>query len=547
MRLSAEGMSRSRFGAELAGLMESMRAEIEASVEGFDANPQAAEERRKACKDDLRRFGRTYFPHYFTLGSESAAHSWLFDELPKRVDSARPTRTATAAPRGEGKSVVVALTFLIWCLATGRKHFALLISDVAEQAQLLLGAVRVELESNPRLRADHPGLCGVGPVWRDAAITTNDGRAVRAYGSGQKVRGIRHGPHRPDLVIGDDLENDEQVRSLQQRKKTSKWWRGAVMKVGGPKRDLDIVAVGTVLHHDSLLSELLASPMWAGRRFRAIIRLPDDMALWERWEGVLERDGEAAALEFYQARRADMDAGAEVSWPEGAPLLDLMVERAEDANSFATEKQNEPAAGEDSIFAGQLKYYREPPAKLITVGALDPSLGLQGRGTDPSALLVGGVDATYEDPRLYVLRADVRKRPPHQLIADVIERQLEHGCQRWGVEAVQFQEFFRQQLVRDSARRGVTVPAMPVQQSRDKALRIEGIQPHVANGLILLHPSQTTLVEQLTHYPNADHDDGPDALEMLWQEAQRVLRRRGGSGAATGSPPDRSGVNLELF
>lgn len=43
----------------------------------------------------------------------------------------------------------------------------------------------------------------------------------------------------------------------------------------------------------------------------------------------------------------------------------------------------------------------------------------------------------------------------------------------------------------------------------------------MANGLILLHPSQTTLIAQLRHFPKADHDDGPDALEMLWSLARK--------------------------
>jgi predicted phage terminase large subunit-like protein len=38
----------------------------------------------------------------------------------------------------------------------------------------------------------------------------------------------------------------------------------------------------------------------------------------------------------------------------------------------------------------------------------------------------------------------------------------------------------------------------------------------MANGLIRLHSSQHTLIEQLRHFPKADHDDGPDCLQMLW-------------------------------
>ena len=41
----------------------------------------------------------------------------------------------------------------------------------------------------------------------------------------------------------------------------------------------------------------------------------------------------------------------------------------------------------------------------------------------------------------------------------------------------------------------------------------------MANGLILLNESQQTLVQQFRHFPKADHDDGPDAVQMLWAGA----------------------------
>ncbi|MFZ5321632.1 phage terminase large subunit, partial [Enterobacter asburiae] len=82
-----------------------------------------------------------------------------------------------------------------------------------------------------------------------------------------------------------------------------------------------------------------------------------------------------------------------------------------------------------------------------------------------------------------------------------------------------FQEFLRTELVKRSAAMGIPVPARAVTPSVDKLLRIESLQPHMANGLIRLHPSQTTLIDQLRHFPKADHDDGPDALHMLWMLA----------------------------
>jgi hypothetical protein len=36
--------------------------------------------------------------------------------------------------------------------------------------------------------------------------------------------------------------------------------------------------------------------------------------------------------------------------------------------------------------------------------------------------------------------------------------------------------------------------------------------------LIRFAPSQSTLIDQLQQWPNGDHDDGPDCLDMLWQQ-----------------------------
>ncbi len=71
-------------------------------------------------------------------------------------------------------------------------------------------------------------------------------------------------------------------------------------------------------------------------------------------------------------------------------------------------------------------------------------------------------------------------------------------------------------LVERSAALGVPVPALPVIPLEDKALRIESLQPHTVNGLIRINPAHQTLIDQLRHYPKADHDDGPDCLHMLW-------------------------------
>jgi predicted phage terminase large subunit-like protein len=109
----------------------------------------------------------------------------------------------------------------------------------------------------------------------------------------------------------------------------------------------------------------------------------------------------------------------------------------------------------------------------------------------------------------------------------------------WFVETVQFQEFLRTSLMVEAAKAGVGLSAVPVIPNSDKNLRIERLQPPIAAGLIRLHSTQRTLIDQLQQWPNADHDDGPDCLDMLWQHALFYS----GGGHGTGGEVMTSGAS----
>lgn len=108
---------------------------------------------------------------------------------------------------------------------------------------------------------------------------------------------------------------------------------------------------------------------------------------------------------------------------------------------------------------------------------------------------------------------------PDLIIARAIELQQEYECLAWGVETVQFQEFMYTELLKRAALMGVAFPGIPMPENVEKDLRIISLQPHVNNGKIRTHRSQGVMNEQLKFWPEADHDDGPDALEKLWKLA----------------------------
>jgi predicted phage terminase large subunit-like protein len=505
------------FLGNIAQLASNFRRQIEAEVDGFDTNPAASRERRARAWDDYEYFARTYFPHYVKKGN-ALLHDYLYKRLPALVDSPNGEHEAIAAPRGNAKSTLVSQIGVIWCVVTGRKRYPLIIMDAFEQAATMLEAIKAELEFNPRLLMDFPEAAGKGRVWQVGTIVTANDAKVQVFGSGKRMRGLRHGPYRPDLVIGDDLENDENVRSPEQRDKLENWLKKTVLSLGPADDTMDVLIIGTILHYDSVLSRLLNNPLWKRRKFKAIIEWPARMDLWEQWQEILLNEGAEEAKAFYDQRAQAMQAGAVICWPDGQPLYKLMVKRARDGTAaFDSEQQNEPVQGDNAPFAACITFWVNRLSDWLFYGACDPSLGKNGAGRDPSAILVGGFNR--ETGVLDVVEAGIRKRLPDRIIEDIIALHRAYRCLVWGVEAVQFQEFLRTELVKRSAKAGCPVPARPITPNADKMLRIESLQPHVANGLIRLHPSQTVLEQQLKHFPAADHDDGPDALHMLWMLA----------------------------
>lgn len=506
--------------AELKAYSDSLRQKVEAKFEGWDDSISAISERRKKVLDPVSGydfFVSNYFPHYVRSSSRSQLHNYLFEHLPQVLQQPSSVHLAIAAPRGEAKSTLVSQLFTLYCLVAQKKRYALIVMDSIDQAYPMLEAIKVELEFNQRLRVDFPEIAGQGRVWQAATIVTKANQKVQVAGSGKKLRGLRHGAYRPDLVVLDDIENDEQVRSPEQRDKLHDWLKKTVLPLGAAGDKLDVVYIGTILHYDSVLNRTLSSKAWKTAKFKALIRQPDDMSLWDKWEDFYLNEGEAVADAFYSQNKSAMDKGAVVSWA-ARPILTLMKIRARDGHAtFDSEYQNDPLSSDDAMFANALTYWTELPGELVYFGALDPSLGKAGASRDPSAILVGGYHR--ETGKLYVIEAQVKKRLPDLIIEDVIRMQKQYQCQRWFVETVQFQEFLKDELVKRSAQRGIPVPATATKPNTDKMLRIESLQPHMANGLILLHSSQATLISQLRHFPKADHDDGPDALEMLWRNA----------------------------
>lgn len=477
----------------------------------------------------LLAWGRRYLPDYF-VRPPSGMHRWLEEQL-DRLATERG-KLNCVGPRGGAKSTLGTLAWPLRLAVEAREPYIWIVSDTRRQACSHLENVKAELLDNPRLAADYPRAVGRGPVWREHSILLANRVAIEAFGTGQRIRGRRRGPHRPSLIVCDDLQNDSHIESALAREHSRRWFHGTLLRAGAGRTS--VVNLATALHRDALALELHRTPGWTSRIFRAIETWPRDLLLWEAWQAVYSDADNAQraehARQFYLNNRAAMDEGAVLLWPEEEDLYRLMCMRAESGRTaFEREKQGSPLDPElcewpESYFSEHAWFDEWPPQPRLKTMALDPSKGRDARRGDYSAYVLLAVD---EAGLLYV-EADLARRATPQMVADGVALYRRFRPDAFAVEANQYQELLGDSFQEEFQRQGV-LEARPwtLENRVNKRVRIRRLGPYLAAQRLRFKngsPATQLLVDQLRDFPAGDHDDGPDALEMALRLAAELQR-----------------------
>jgi predicted phage terminase large subunit-like protein len=160
-----------------------------------------------------------------------------------------------SAFRNSAKSTIMSLSYIIWSIINGRAKYIMLVSENQQKAQTLLNHIKEELENNELLRRDLGPFQEDRAIWNAVSITlTRYDAKITAVSTEQSIRGLRHKHHRPDIVIIDDAENQESVRTQESRDKLYKWLSGDVIPAGHSKTKT--VIIGSILHPDCLIKRL---------------------------------------------------------------------------------------------------------------------------------------------------------------------------------------------------------------------------------------------------------------------------------------------------
>jgi predicted phage terminase large subunit-like protein len=500
---------------------------------------QLSQHRRRLGEKSPKAFAQIYMSNNCDVPF-SGMHEEMF-ELLSEATGTRRTRIAIAAPRGHAKSTIVSLVYALWCVLYLKERLVLIASNTQEQAKTLLKDIKHQLKENPLIVSDFPEICRSKKPkpWRTNRIQLPNGAMISVYGVGQSPRGIKNNKYRPGLIIADDLENEEQAESEEQRDKLRSWFRSTLLNTGYP--DTNVVVVGTILHQDSLLATLVDPDKgagWTGKKYRAVESFSDHQQMWEKWSSVFccreeyEQDtGSDAAKLFFKANREKMLEGTKVLWPERENYYDLMVIRETDGvRSFQSEKQNEPIDPQRCIFKEDNFIYWDDQyrdvqhlieslgSEAMFYGACDPSLGNSTRN-DFTGIIILAKDT--ERNICYVIAADLLHCTPDQAMERIVKYAGMYEFEKFAIETNNFQQLMVDELKRRLTHNCRRLDLHEIKSSSNKQSRIAGLEAYVSQGLIRFNRGHRLLINQLIQFPLAKNDDGPDALEMAMQAAQK--------------------------
>lgn len=189
------------------------------------------------------------------------------------------------APRDHAKSTGFTFDYILAEVCFRVSDYVILIGSTEDKAAEQLSNISEELHENADLREEF-GIVGFDSDQKtEIIVVCDDGHRFRiiARGAEQKIRGALWKGKRPNLIVCDDMEDDEQVESIDRRRKFRRWFFRAAKQALSKSGKIRVH--GTILHEDSLLSRLLKNRTWKFLFYKAHQSYDDfSNILWpQRW------------------------------------------------------------------------------------------------------------------------------------------------------------------------------------------------------------------------------------------------------------------------
>ena len=223
-------------------------------------------------------------------------------------------------------------------------------------------------------------------------------------------------------------------------------------------------------------------------------------------------------------------APGEALWPEAYSLEHLAHIRERQTNYYwRSLYQRDPIAEgntewPDSYFGPSIWFDEWPKdGWLCRTMALDPSKGSETtRLGDYSAFVMGQLQPGGP----FYIDAELEQRNVSEIAERAVSLMSTFRPHAMGIETNQFQELLVGEVARLVQPLNLDVPIYHLNNHVAKVVRIRQLTVHLAQGRFRFKRDSRgaqRLVQQLRDFPHGEHDDGPDALEMLMRTTAAIL------------------------
>lgn len=246
------------------------------------------------------------------------------------------------------KSTIV-MFVVLYLVLTGKKKNVLLASSSENNAKRLLAPYRAILEANGRIKAYYGIQQSVGD-WAEDEFITKGGAAFRALGAGSPPRGSRNEAIRPDTILVDDFDTDEECRNPETLKKKWEWFEKALYPTRSISEPTLVVWCGNIIARDCCITRAGAM---ADHWDVVNIRDKDGKSTWpeknteEHIDRALSKIGTKAIQgEYYNNPVSEGEVFGEPTWGKVPPLKQFrfLVAYGDPAPSEKVSKQSSTKA-----------------------------------------------------------------------------------------------------------------------------------------------------------------------------------------------------------
>jgi predicted phage terminase large subunit-like protein len=448
---------------------------------------------RLAAAKTLKGFCLTYLPHHFPLDPSD-----FFDEMCAALEAGDIQRLEVIGFRGCAKSTVASLALVLWAALEhpDKYPFIIMLADTRSQASINAASVQYELRNNDLILRDYGHLkykriddprpeptLESDEDWQAMNCVLDNGVRILSRSRGQKVRGLKHRQHRPSLIVADDVEGLDWVRTQENRDKSDRWFRGDVL----PSVDENgrVIVIGNWLHTDGLMARLKNTGIFKVLEF-SLLRDGDgseiDRCTWKA------KYSTQAAIDRKRDELGDIGFRREM-------LLQVVPEEGQD------------------VHPEDIHYYDDPPFDDGNHLAHGVDLAISTKeSADYTAIVSGEVTWNGQQIEIYIQPHPIIRRMTFTETMEVLDnvRRSSPMSSMFFVENVAFQQV----AIEEMQRRAFDVTAM--HPMKDKRARLRVAARYIKNGTVKFpRKGCEQLLTQLFGFGAEKSDDACDAIVYL--------------------------------